>query len=250
MTAFTLNKQATAVKASVSSTRSPPKVRMLHRRLPRALIPDVTSDYSRFQSMKLPERKSPVLMGLRRHNVSRGLRTHQRAAVEGTDPEVERCLTNNAVSVRSSPKSERKDHNMDCHFNMDDARRSVSLLKFASAPQQGVDSDNDDDTDDETLSDVDTSNDSGSETQNSTKRNYTIKFQCYVKVLEIPHRESYSPKQRKRMWNASKSIRSNAKRNRIEYEWEGREWEHAPEEDEFCILDDGTKVHPAHLYLK
>ena len=72
-----------------------------------------------------------------------------------------------------------------------------------------------------------------------------LRFKPMVEIVEIPNRLSYTPKQRLRMWNSKKEIRATVKRNRIEYEWEGWDWNKVVEEEQLCDLN-GGKVHPAH----
>jgi hypothetical protein len=72
-----------------------------------------------------------------------------------------------------------------------------------------------------------------------------IRFHSYVKVVNIPSRFAYTTKQKRRMWNGENAIRQNAKRNKVEYEWEGWQWQNVIEEDEFTLID-GQLIHPAH----
>lgn len=201
---------------------------------------------------------SPVLISLRRNYVSRGLRSNKTislAAEKKNFCDIDRsCPTSDVPITRPSKSLERDPTHK--HYRIKGARRSVSLLKFASQQQQQQEEDYDemenDDTDDESLS----SSVINSKTSNDDDSRYTIKFQCYVKVVEIPNRYSYSTKQKKRIWNDCKSIRTNAKRNRIEYEWEKSStsksilwWQHAPEEQDFCtsLTNNDIKVHPVYL---
>lgn len=140
-------------------------------------------------------------------------------------------------------------------FRLSNARRSICPLKLA--PRSNGCADDEDDESACTMSshetdsscddsDEESSSQSITRTNISTKNNRSIRFQSYVKVVEIPHRLSYTKKQRRRMWNNQKEIRENAKRNRIEYEYEGPEWQNAIEEDHYVVIG-GQHVHPAHV---
>ena len=54
------------------------------------------------------------------------------------------------------------------------------------------------------------------------------------------------------MWNGRKHIRRNAKRNTLEYQYDGWKWETATEEDGFVSDPAGTgeTVHPWHVAKK
>jgi hypothetical protein len=129
------------------------------------------------------------------------------------------------------------------------ARRSVAPLKFDYSTLQTDISDEsydiDDDGDDSISLNSSFSYVSGIKT-NLQQRQQSIRFHSYVKVVEIPHRNTYSDKQKRRMWNGCDTIRRNAKRNRIEYEYEGREWHCVVEEAEFGMVN-GRMVHPVHI---
>lgn len=238
MTAFTLNKPAPTVTASVLGSPS----RDFHvedRKRKQMNSDDIDVDTSKVEA--LSGSKSLVLSRLRRNYVSRGLRARGSTSFinNGACQDRNHRSSTDIVSMKQNPKV--LDTNSDVeHFRVSDARRSVSLLKFASQREDEAETEND--TDDESMS----SDQSHHCSASVEERKYAIKFQCYVKVVEIPSRHSYSSVQRKRLWNDGKSIRANAKRNRMEYEWEGREWQNAPEENDFCTLGNGTIVHPAY----
>jgi hypothetical protein len=127
------------------------------------------------------------------------------------------------------------------------ARRTVTPLKFDSSM---LDSDSSDDTDSEDDDDTLSLNSNFSyvseNKENRQIRRPSIRFHSYVKVVEIPNRNTYTEKQKRRMWNGSSVIRKNAKRNRIEYEYEGSEWHRVVEEDKFRLIN-GRMVHPVHI---
>lgn len=242
MTAYTVKKQNTAVSASTFS-RKPTACCVVKRNIRQTDYLASAVDSLTGTTTSSSKMKKNVLTGLRRNYVSRGLRARSSVSLATGTNDCEIDHIDSAANVGPIPSTlptvvERqpaKDY-----IRIAGARRSVSLLKLAH--QQRDESDTECNTDDETV----VSNDSIIRANSKEDhRSYTIKFQCYVKVVEIPNRHSYSSKQQKRMWNDCKSIRENAKRSRIEYEWEGPEWQNAPEEDEFCTLRNGMKVHPA-----
>lgn len=197
-------------------------------------------------------RKS-ILSSIRHSYASRGLPASNTGLVHSSPDSKDDAKQSERTSSVVSPdcKSDCVDLASDSEpiVSIDGARRSVSLLKIPVC-DDGMD---DDQTDDETVSCSSDDSDAveipsqKGDTAQTTTRQYRIQFKCYVKVAEIPHRDSYSPTQRMQMWNDCKTIRERAKVNRIEYDWEGTDWENAPEEDEFCNID-GNIVHPAHLF--
>jgi hypothetical protein len=132
------------------------------------------------------------------------------------------------------------------------ARRTVAPLKFDNSSLQTdavYDSDDgDDDIDFVSISDTSmssASDDTVTKNQLSRNRDGSIRFHSYVKVVNIPSRFAYTSKQKRRMWNGESAIRRNAKRNKVEYEWEGWTWQNVIEEDKFDVVD-GQLIHPAH----
>lgn len=237
MTSFTVKKHVSpAVSSSRSSRSSMTAFRILNRKRPQTNVPDTVID--EISNISSSEIKSHVLSSLRHNYVSRGLHVHPLADKTSRCGCIDSRNTSPIPSTIINPER----HPLEGHFRIDDARRSVSLLKFATLQRE--ESEMDDETEDETLS-CDKSI-SSSESREDRK-SYTIKFQCYVKVVEIPNRHSYSTKQKKCIWNDSNTIRTNAKRNRIESDWEGIDWKNAPEEQDFCTLQNGIKVHPVYF---
>ena len=194
----------------------------------------------------------------------------------GMSAEVEQALTVTPTKTRKrmsvistsfpSSKKQRVDSNTfgSPQVLLVDAPRSIEAIKFANCEFQEdsdfeegdgdgeysvedcVPSPDGDETsvssDDSDLSDRRKGND------RKQKKQFSIRFASHANVVEIPNRLSYTMKQQHRMWNGNKAIRSNAKRNKIEFEWENWDWEHSLEEDEFESVD-GVLVHPAHLSL-
>lgn len=74
---------------------------------------------------------------------------------------------------------------------------------------------------------------------------YGVQFVEHVCVTEIPNRNSYTLEQKQQMWNNSATIRNMAQRNMFEYNWEGRNWRQAMEEESFFEYY-GSLIHPAH----
>lgn len=258
MTALNYNIPHPPLNLVAKSTGRASKFRLLNRnRLSGLPLRKPTQPRSDISCGASNPRKS-ILSSIRHSYASRGL------------PASNTALVHSAVHSASDSKDDEKqserissvvspDCKSDCVVlasdnepivSIDGARRSVSLLKIPVC-DDGMD---DDETDDETVSSSSDDSDAHANIQSqkgdiaqTTTRQYRIQFKCYVKVAEIPHRDSYSPTQRMQIWNDCKTIRERAKVNRIEYDWEGTDWENAPEEDEFCNID-GNIVHPAHLF--
>lgn len=75
----------------------------------------------------------------------------------------------------------------------------------------------------------------------------TVRFSGLVRVCLIPHRSSYSPHVRARLWASRHEIRRNAARNTLEFAYEG--WGvTGVVEDDGMILCGGRRVHPIHLF--
>jgi hypothetical protein len=70
-----------------------------------------------------------------------------------------------------------------------------------------------------------------------------VQFATLAEAIEIPHFSQYSREQKDQMWNDRQAIRLLAKKNTVEYEWEGWDWKTAVEEDQFIRLG-GHLVHP------
>ena len=79
----------------------------------------------------------------------------------------------------------------------------------------------------------------------SRRRIRTVQFATLCAVVEIPHFCEYTSKQKMAMWNGSKKIRMMAKRNSVEFQFDGWSIETAAEEDDFVIVD-GKSVHPVY----
>lgn len=235
-----MNRGTTLIRNDNDSSRTATKTLIayhLHRKLPRSNTCDSGVDNNKSNVDARSAGKNTVLSGLRQNYVSRGLRRER-----SSTPTMGRCCySTNATSLASKSTDHQEESTID-DWNISDARRSVALLKFA-LPHEEEESETENDTDD----DSDRSYVGSESTTTEDRRRYTIKFQCYVKVVEIPNRHGYTSQQQKRMWNDGKSIDDNAKRNRIEYEWERREWRNVPEEEDFCTLGNGNIVRPAYV---
>jgi hypothetical protein len=184
---------------------------------------------------------SSILNSLRRNYSARGLPTRTLpSTLPDNRPHVAVNAEINSMD-RKSPSSSLGSLNGNVVFGIKNARRTVALLKFSPSPCR-----DDDDTDDETvMSDSDSECDVFASSGQHPDRTYSIRFDSYVKVVEIPNRLSYTSMQRQLMWSGNKAIRENARRNRVEYEWEGSHWHNVVEEEEFLLVD-GEKVHPVH----
>jgi hypothetical protein len=91
-------------------------------------------------------------------------------------------------------------------------------------------------------SDTDSSSDD-SETDGSDGKHVQFAKRCTV--VEIPHYREYSPEQKELLWNGRKEIRTMARRNTLEYQYDGWTVESAAEEDQFVLVQ-GEHVHPCH----
>ena len=73
-----------------------------------------------------------------------------------------------------------------------------------------------------------------------------VQFASHCAVVEIPHFRDYSLQQKSAMWNGCKKIRTMARKNTAEYQYDGWSVETAAEEDQFITVS-GNAVHPAHV---
>lgn len=113
-------------------------------------------------------------------------------------------------------------------------RRShhVPRISLAAALRHTIDLCSDDSDDSETDS-------------NSDHGNKHVHFAKCCTVVEIPHYREYSQEQKELLWNGRKEIRTMAKRNTLEYQFDGWTVESAAEEDQFVLVQ-GEHVHPCH----
>lgn len=97
-------------------------------------------------------------------------------------------------------------------------------------------------------SDCDSSyhSDSSSSIASFPSRVKFVQFASHCAVVEIPHFCEYSLEQKAAMWNGSKKIRSMARKNTAEYQYDGWNMESVAEEDQFVLVA-GIPVHPAHV---
>jgi hypothetical protein len=244
-----MTKKQTSPSKTICSSLAVSKFRMPFRQLP---LMNSRTDSSQSKT------GSTILQSLRKLYTQRGLQTSSRLRVKdgyvSATPEQKKeshCI----LSAAHFPSRKLLSSNIPFHVKTLPAERKSSrslVLKTAchstvplklavsSDLECGFVSETDDDTDDET--DV-----SGNEYDSiEPNRTYSICFNTQVEVVEIPHRLTYSAKQRRRMWNGRKVIRENAKRNRMEYAWENSSWQNAVEEDKFCEIN-GVKVHPSSV---
>lgn len=66
-------------------------------------------------------------------------------------------------------------------------------------------------------------------------------------VQLIPNRREYDEQEKDRMWTSFEILRRDAKRNVLEWLWEGSSMERAVEEEQFRRDTKGNSLHPAHL---
>lgn len=96
-----------------------------------------------------------------------------------------------------------------------------------------------------TMMEIETSIEDEDDQQTLLLHKPKVRFVEVVKVSAIPNRREYTSQQRYQMWNSSAAIRHMAQKNTIEYNWEGRDWRQAAEEESFFQYC-GSFVHPAH----
>lgn len=78
-----------------------------------------------------------------------------------------------------------------------------------------------------------------------SKRKRKVHFNETVKVEPIEHHSWYTEEERHASWRSLKEIRAHAKRNSIEMNWEGKDWENAAEESDFFFdIKHQVRFHP------
>lgn len=80
------------------------------------------------------------------------------------------------------------------------------------------------------------------------KNAFSVHFGTSVSVRRIPSRFDYAESVRADLWSSLRDIRENALRNEAEFSFDGAQWRHCSEEDDF-FLDkrSGSLIHPAHV---
>ena len=75
-----------------------------------------------------------------------------------------------------------------------------------------------------------------------------VSFFGKVQVMRIPSRKDYPEDMKKAMWSSTSEIATNAKRNSLEYTYEGWNWRTVLEEQDMYMHEKtGTLYHPAHF---
>ncbi|KAL3925363.1 MAG: hypothetical protein SGARI_005856 [Bacillariaceae sp.] len=75
-----------------------------------------------------------------------------------------------------------------------------------------------------------------------------VSFFNKVQVMRIPSRKDYPDDMKKAMWSSTSEISSNAKRNSLEYTYEGWNWRTVLEEQDMYMHEKtGALYHPAHF---
>jgi hypothetical protein len=72
-----------------------------------------------------------------------------------------------------------------------------------------------------------------------------------VQTTTIPSRHDYSKRIKSRIWSSTLEIHTNGVRNAREFEYDGKNWRTASEEDDFLCCESAEQlhlVHPVHLY--
>lgn len=87
-------------------------------------------------------------------------------------------------------------------------------------------------------------------TQRSNRRQKrSVSFSESVSVQLIPHKDMYSQRIRKHLWNDPEELVQNAERNCIEFAAENWDWRQVCDDDQFFTCPDtGKKIHPAHVH--
>lgn len=96
------------------------------------------------------------------------------------------------------------------------------------------------------------SDDESSLAESSSKRpRRGVSFDTTVKVQPIPHSDTLTPAQRKKMYTTTWEVRENKIRNKKEYRYDGYNWRNVTEEWEMGVdMATGELVHPAHEFSK
>ena len=74
---------------------------------------------------------------------------------------------------------------------------------------------------------------------------YNVSFCDYMQVHLIPSHRDYDRQTHADLWNSSRTIRSERKRNVFEFWTEGGDWRYATEEADMVRAHDGSLIHPA-----
>ncbi|GAX14728.1 hypothetical protein FisN_11Hu271 [Fistulifera solaris] len=77
-----------------------------------------------------------------------------------------------------------------------------------------------------------------------------VRFTPVDSVVEIPSHRDYTALEKRSIWTSLHVLRNQAKRNRIEWFWEGCDVEGVVEEDAFSYDSQGCLKHPAHFEAK
>jgi hypothetical protein len=85
----------------------------------------------------------------------------------------------------------------------------------------------------------------------STQQVRRVSFDSTVQTTTIPSRHDYSKRIKSRIWSSTLEIYTNGVRNAREFEYDGKNWRTASEEDDFLCCESAEQlhlVHPVHLY--
>jgi hypothetical protein len=77
-----------------------------------------------------------------------------------------------------------------------------------------------------------------------------VRFTPVDSVVEIPSHRDYTALEKRSIWTSLQVLRNQAKRNRIEWFWEGCDVEGVVEEEAFSYDFQGCLKHPAHFEAK
>lgn len=95
---------------------------------------------------------------------------------------------------------------------------------------------------------VDLCSDDSDSSDTDDEQGKHVSFAKCCTVVEIPHYREYTEEQRQKLWNGRKQIRTMARKNTLEYQYDGWTLEAAAEEDQFVLVE-GEHVHPSHAVM-
>lgn len=85
----------------------------------------------------------------------------------------------------------------------------------------------------------------------STHQVRRVSFDSIVQTTTIPSRYDYSKRIKSRIWSSTLEIYTNGVRNAREFEYDGKNWRTASEENDFLCCESAKQlhlVHPVHIY--
>ena len=77
------------------------------------------------------------------------------------------------------------------------------------------------------------------------KSKHNVTFCDYMHVHLIPTHRDYDPQTKAALWNSTRALKEDRKRNELEFWAEGGNWRAAVEEPDMVRMRDGSLIHPA-----